>query len=137
MSCNSAIHVASQATQNVTTAAGTFAQVSFGNIVRRFGNALNLNGDGIICRGSGYFDVECAVTLTPTAAGPISVQLRQGNDSIQGATALVTGAAGTTVTIPVPPCMPRNCGCDCSSVVTLWVNAPCTITNVSTVVEKE
>ena len=136
MSCNSAIHVANQATQNITSAAGTFAQVSFGNVVRRFGKNLKLDGSGILCCGSGYFDCECSVTLTPTTAGSIHAQLRQDGVPIQGATALITGSANTAVTIPIPPCMPRNCGCNCNSVLTLWVDAPCTISNVSAVVEK-
>lgn len=136
MSCNSAIHTANQTTQQITTTAGNFVQVSLGNIVRKFGNRLCADGNSILMLGSGYFDVDCGVVLTPTAAGPISLQLRQDGVPIQGATATITGAAATTATVKVPPCLPRNCGCDCNSVLTLWVNAPCTISNVSTVVEK-
>ena len=136
MSCNSAIHVANQTPVEITTTAGTYVQVPFGSVVRRFGNALRADGGGIFCFCPGYFDTECAIQFTPTAAGPINFQIRQDNVPIQGMTMGITGVAATTDTITLVG-MPRNCGRDCNSILTLWVDNSCTVDVVSTVVEKE
>ena len=136
MSCNSAIHVANQTPVEVITTAGTYVQVSLGSAVRRFGNALRADGRGILCFGPGYFDTKCSVQFTPTAAGPINFQIRQDNIPIQGMTMGVTGVAATTDMITLVG-MPRNCGRDCNSVLTLWVDNACTVDAVSAVIEKE
>ena len=133
MSCNSAIHTRNSTNATVSTTAGTFVQIPFGSVIRRFGRNLGLDGGSIICCGSGYFDINCSCSLTTTAAGPITVQIRQDNNVI--ATAITTGAAAAPITLPLTGLI-RNCGCDCNSTLTLWVNAPCTATNISTVVEK-
>ena len=136
MSCNSAIHVANQTPVEITTTAGAYVQVPLGSAVRRFGNALRADGGGILCFGPGYFDTDCAIQFTPTAAGLINFQIRQDNVPIQGMTMGVTGVAATTDTIKLVG-MPRNCGRDCNSILTLWVDNSCTVDVVSTVVEKE
>ena len=135
MSCNSAIHVANQTPIEVTTTEGNWVQVPFGNAVRRYGRALRTDGTGIACYGPGYFDVVSSVEFTPTAAGPINFQIRQGNTPIQGMTMGITGVAATTDTITLVG-MPRNCGEDCNSVLTLWVDNSCTVNDISTVVKK-
>lgn len=135
MSCNSAIHVANETPITITTTPGTWVQVPFGNAVRRYGPALRTDSTGIACFGPGYFDVVSAIEFTPTAAGLIEFQIRQGNTPVQGMTMGVTGTAATVDTMTLTG-MPRNCGGDCNSVLTLWVNNSCTVNNVSTVVKK-
>lgn len=135
MSCNSAIYTVNATNAAVTTTAGTFVQVPFGSVIRRFGRALRLDGGSILAAGSGYFDVAASITLTPTAAGPITVQMRQDGTAVPGLTATVTGAASSPITLPLNG-LARNCGCDCNSTLTLWVDAPCELTNCSVVVEK-
>lgn len=136
MSCNSAIHVATQTPVEITTTAGTWVQVPLGSAVRRFGPFLRADGGNVLCFGPGYFDTKCSVEFTPTAAGPINFQLRQDNVAIQGMTMGITGVAATTDTITLVG-MPRNCGQDCNSALTLWVDNSCTVEAVSAVVEKE
>ena len=135
MSCNSAIYVNNSTNTAVSTTAGTFVQVPFGSVVRRFGKALALDSGSIMAYGSGYFDIDGSLTVTPTAAGPITVQIRKDGVPVQGITATATGTAGSPTTLPLTG-MIRNCGCNCNSALTLWVNAPCNITNASIVVEK-
>lgn len=136
MSCNSAIHVASETPITITTTAGAWVQVPFGNAVRRYGPALRTDGTGIACFDPGYFDTKCSVEFTPAAAGPINFQIRQGNTPIQGMTMGITGVTATQDTITLVG-MPRNCGENCNSVLTLWVDNACTVNDVSTVVERK
>ena len=135
MSCNSAIHVANETPITVTTTAGTYVQVPFGNAVRKFGPALETDGTGILCFCGGYFDTKATIEFTPTAAGPIHFQIRQNNVPVQGMTVGVTGAAATMDSVTLVG-MPRNCGRNCNSVLTLWVDNACTVNATSAVVEK-
>lgn len=137
MSCKSAINTVNQTSQTIETTAGTFVQIPFGGAVRRFGSNVFSDGVNILCCESGYFDVDCGVVLTPTAAGEVNLQIMQDGQLVPGARATFTGTAGTTVTIHIPPAMVRNCGRDCNSVLTLWIDNSATVTNVSTVVSKE
>ena len=133
MSCSSAIYTRNATNAAVSTTAGTFVQIPFGSVIRRFGGNLALDGGSIVCCGSGYFNVNGSCTLTPTAAGPITVEIRQDGNVV--ATATTTGTAASPTALPLTG-LARNCGCDCNSILTMWVNASCNITNVSTVVGK-
>lgn len=135
MSCNSAIYTSNQTNQVVTTTAGTFVQVPFGSILRRFGRNVNLDGGAINLFGSGYYDVECSLTVTPTDAGPITARILQ-DGMLTGIEGTTTGTAAAPITLPLSSGLVRNCGCDCSTSLTLWIDAPCTITNCGCVVEK-
>ena len=136
MSCKSAIYTSNNSGITITTTEGTFVQVPFGSIVRRFGNNIQLDGGSILCCESGYFDTKISITVTPAAASTITAQLYQNGNAIPGALATTTVAAtDTTITLPIIALV-RNCGCDCNSVLTLGINASCIINNFATVVEK-
>ena len=135
MSCNSAIYTVNNTNQAVATTAGTFVTVPLGSVIRRFGRALGLDGGSIVACGSGYFDCEVSASLTPTAAGPITIQLFQDGVAVPGALALVTGSANVTEAMSISALV-RNCGCDCNSTLSVRVNAPCTVNNLAVVVEK-
>ena len=136
MSCKSAIYTVNNSGTTVTTTAGTFVQVPFGSIVRRFGDSIKLDGDSILCCNSGYFDVEISMSLTPTAAGTVTIQLYQDGVAVPGALSTITvPAVATTETFPITALI-RNCGCNCGSVLTVRINASATINNFATVVEK-
>lgn len=63
-------------------------------------------------------------------------QLYQDGVAIPGAFATATPAeAGDPVTLPIVALV-RNCGYNCSSVLTVRINAGCTINNLATTVEK-
>lgn len=84
-------------TANTTSAAlGANSLLPLGNIVRRFGCALDLNGNGINIAEQGYYDVKASVTYTPTDAGVLTVQLMADGVAVPGAVASVTAAAATT-----------------------------------------
>ena len=135
MSCNSAIYTVNATNSAVTTTAGTFVQVPFGSVIRRFGKNLQLDGGSILMCGFGYYDCEVTATLVPTGTDPVTVQLRKDGALVPGATVTVTPAAGDYVALPIGSVV-RNCGCDCNAALTLWVDAPCTVSNLATKVVK-
>ena len=135
MGCNSAIYTVNSTNSIITTNAGTFVQAPLGSVIRRFGRNLGLDGDSIICCGSGYYDCDCSITLTPTAAGDITAQLYQDGMPVPGAFATVTGVTATTTTLPISALV-RNCGCDCNTTLSVRIDAPCTLNNLALVVKK-
>jgi hypothetical protein len=107
-------------------------------MARRTGRAFQLNGNSVTCYGVGTFDVTCSVTLTPVGAGDIGVQLLANGNPIPGATATVTGTAGSTVALPVIGTV-RSCGCDVITIGARLVSGDATtgatIDNIATRIE--
>lgn len=137
MSCNSMIYTANTSNVVVNVVNDQFVQVPFGSVARRFGRNLTLDGGGIVACGSGYYKCTCSLTVVPTAEGEITAQLYQDGNPVPGAKMTQTaGAAGDYVGLSFP-CAVRNVGCESSSVLSVCVNAPCTIVNFSCLVEKE
>lgn len=136
MTCKSAIYTVNNTNTAITVPAGTTAQIPFGSVIRRFGPNVRLDGGSILCCDSGYFDVEISLTVSPVAATEITAQLYQDGIAIPGAFATTApAAAGDPTTLPITALV-RNCGCNCSSVLTVKIDASCTINNFATVVEK-
>lgn len=135
MTCKSAIYTVNNTGTTITVADGATGQVPYGSIIRRYGQGVQLNGGSIQCCGSGYFDVDQHLIVTPTAAGPITVQLYQDSKPIEGTAITLNGEADTPLDLPIKALV-RNCGCDCNTVLTTTINVSCTINNFSTVVEK-
>lgn len=122
-------------TANTTSAAlGANSLLPLGNIVRRFGCALNLNGNGINIAEQGYYDVKASVTYTPTDAGVLTVQLMADGVAVPGAVASVTAAAATTYNLSIVG-MVRRC-CSSAGTLTLLVNLAGTLNNAALVVEE-
>ena len=136
MSCKSAIYTVNSTNADVATTAGTFVQVPLGSVIRRYGSSLRLDGGSILAIGGGYFKVDASLSFTPTGAGPVSVQVRQDGMEVPGLTATAQATAGNPVAIPLAGLI-RNCGRDCTSALTLWVDAPGNVTNLAIVVEKQ
>lgn len=100
MSCNSALYTANTSEQALL---GN-AQIPFGSIIRRFGRFCNVNGSDVIigdcCNkdGNGYYNVDCSVTLEPTAIGSVSAQLYVNGEPYPGAVQTgYSAAAGNPV----------------------------------------
>lgn len=132
MSCKSAIYTANSATQAVAIG-GTLA---LGSIIRRFGCAVNLNGNGITLSEPGYYDVDASIVVAPTAAGTVTVTLFQDGVAVPGATAsATTTAAADAVTLNIPALV--RVMCNSNSILTLVLTgAASSVTNVAFVVEK-
>lgn len=107
MSCESLIFTANAAAQTVAAATTVASAVplSLGTGVRRrkikCHPNINLSGtSGIAINGGDYYSIIGEVTVTPTAAGTVTVSLLQDGAVVSSQTA-VTGAAATSVPIPI------------------------------------
>lgn len=79
--------------------------INLGTAIRRFGNKccntpiIDLNGDGITINddsnscGYGYYKVNVDVTVAPTAAGPVTISLLQGDNVVFTKTGTAAAAA--------------------------------------------
>ena len=135
MTCKSAIYTTNNTGTTITVTDDIPVQVPYGSIIRRYGQGVQLNGGSIQCCGSGYFDVDQRLIVTPAAAGPITVQLYQDGRPVEGASITLDGVLNTPLVLPIKALV-RNCGCDCNSVLTTTINGSCVINNFPVVVEK-
>lgn len=147
MSCKAAIYTANTSPVTITlTAQQPTATLPLGTTVRRFGrvnceNILELSGNGILARDSGYYDVDASAVLTPSAAGIYTVALYQDGQPVQGASQSVTATAGVTIALNIPAIVRTSCDRG-ASVLTLVVSTTATlpaeivVNNIGVVVEK-
>ena len=130
----SLIQVANQSTQ--TIAANSIIQL--GSTQRRFGCNLRLSGNAIEADGAGYYTVDANVSVTPTAAGPVTVALYNNGVQVPGAIAYTTGTAGDPVNVGIVTTVRQGCCCDSADNLTLvLIEGAGTIENVSMRVVKE
>jgi len=127
----SLIQTANTSTQAVTPGTNP-AIVSLGNVIRRYGCNLCLNGDSVEERGSGYYEIEGTITVIPTALGDVTVALYENGVVMPGSE--VSGNAATAsapVTLPLIATSRINC-CEGTSAITVGVVAGAgNVTNVS------
>jgi len=109
-----------------------------GTIIRRFGCNLALNGNGVEIGGEGYFTIDAAVTVAPTAAGAVTVALMDNGVQVPGAIAQGYQATATQpLTLPIVATVRKRC-CDGASVLTLVLQAGAgEVQNVSWRIVKE
>lgn len=142
MSCNSAIYTANTSANTITlTEAQPSTTIPLGTVIRRFGQNIQLSGNGILLDGVGYYDLSASVTMTPAAAGEFTVSLFRDGVAVPGATQTVTAAALATIAFNIPALVRLQC-CDSSASLSLAVTtsatlpATVTINNAGVVVEK-
>lgn len=142
MSCKSAIYTAntSPVALNIT-AQQPEVTLPMGTVIRRFGQNVQLSGNGILLDGEGYYDVDASVTLTPVAAGDYTVSLFRDGVAVPGARQTVTAAANAAISLNIPALVRLQC-CNSSAVLTLVLTTTATLpavvtaNNVGVVVEK-
>lgn len=141
MSCNSAIYMANTSEQELLAG----AQIPFGSIVRRFGRFCNMNGSDLVIGdcvsrdGNGYYDVDCTITISPSAIGAISAQLYVNGEPYPGATASEYSAtANNPVNISFPATVRLYGCCNLATLqVRLGEENGGTILNMATRVRKD
>lgn len=119
---------------NTAAALNADSVIPLGAIVRRFGCALDLNGNGINLLETGYYDVKASVSYTPTAAGVVTATLLADGVAVPGAIASATAAAGDTVNLSIVAMVKRCCAS--AGTLTLQVDAAGTLDNVAVVAQK-
>lgn len=107
----SAIYTVNSA--NATVSPG--GVIALGNTVRCFGCCIRQDGNTITLCGQGYYLVNASATITPSAAGTVSVSAAKDGVEIIGAAASETVAdAATTVNLSITAIVRNACGCDSS-----------------------
>lgn len=107
--------------------------VPLGNIVRRYGCALNLSAAGILIKQPGYYDLNAVFNFIASAAGTVTVTAYQDGVAIPGATATVTAAAANNeVSVPISAALRVLCN-NPQSVLT-FVATGQAVTNANTAV---
>ena len=128
MSCKSAIYVANTGAQVLQIG----STIALGSIIRRYGCAVNLNGNGITVDERGYYDVDASVIATAAAAGTVTVTLLRDGVAVPGSVASATAAAAGTVALPITALVRQACGCSGGSTLTLVLGGTAaTINNVA------
>ena len=93
----SLIQTVNQSTQALTDN----SIINLGAVQRRFGCNCRLDGNAITCIGEGYYTIDAGVSVTPTAAGPVTVAVFDNGVQIPGAIAYATGVANSPMTVVV------------------------------------
>lgn len=120
----------------VISTTSPFATIPLGSTIRRFGCNLQQVGNGIAAQGTGYYKINASVTLTPTAAGNVTVVAFKDGVAIPGATATESvTTVGNTVSVPITAII-RNTCCDSSTLTFALTTASATINNIAVTVEK-
>lgn len=128
----SALYTLNSATQAL--AVGSI--INPGSIVRRFGQNVNLTGNGIGVAGAGYYNIDAVITITGTTAGTVGISIYK--DGTEIATSQVSVAVGDIVTIPVQALI-REYGCCCnnnSNITFVLTGTAETVSSISVIVEK-
>lgn len=101
---------------------GTFP---LGTVVRRAGCGCDLSGDGVVCQGTGWFEVTGTLTVSQTdtsgsTAPVLAAAVMQDGKPVMGGAAAASSAG--TATLPLH-CIVRN-DCCASSTVTVQNAGP-------------
>lgn len=124
-------------TANATSTALTVGStVPVGSTVRRFGSCVRQEGSSIALTAPGYYLVNASATLSPTAAGTVSITGQKDGVAVSGATASVTTAAAAASANLSLTFMVRNQCCDSSVLSFVLGDAASTMTNFAVTVVK-
>ena len=129
----SLIQVANQSNQAVEVN----SIIPLGSVIRRYGCNCRLSGNAVEVRGEGYYIIDCNVSVSPTAAGAVTVALFNNGVQLTGAIAYGTGTAGDPVTLPISTTIRQGCCCDSADNLTaVLLEGAGTVNNISLRVEK-
>ena len=129
----SLIQTVNQSTQALTDN----SIINLGAVQRRFGCNCRLDGNAITCIGEGYYTIDAGVSVTPTAAGPVTVAVFDNGVQIPGAIAYATGVANSPMTVQIPPATIRQrCCSDADVLSVVLIEGAGDVTNIAVRVEK-
>lgn len=131
MSCKSALYGANTSEQ----ALAVDGVISFGNIIRRFGNAVLLVAGNIVNTGAGYYDIDANFTFEGTATGTATITLYKDGIAIPGAVISHSTEADTVYNATIPALV-RNVCCNESTITAVVTGVAVNVLNASVVVKK-
>lgn len=124
-------------TANATSTALTAGSaVPVGTTVRRFGPCIRQEGGSIALSAPGYYLVNASATLSPAAAGTVSITGQKDGVAISGATAAETTAAADATANLALTYIVRNPCCNSSVLSFVLGGAAATMTNFAVSVVK-
>lgn len=132
MSCKSALYAAMQ----TPTAVAVDGVIPLGSLIRRYGCDVALNGNAVNITGAGYYDVDASVTISPAAAGTVTVTLYKDGVAVPGATASETAAANGTVDLSISALVRQVCCAAGSALTLVLTGAAATVNNVALRVQR-
>lgn len=108
-----------------------------GSILRRYGCNINMDGNAITLCGQGYYLVTVSATVTPSAAGTVTLLAQKDGVPIAGAEASATaGATDIAVVLPITCTVRNSCGCESSLLSLLLTGGEAVVNNLAVTVEK-
>lgn len=113
--------------------------IPLGQVIRRFGQAINVNDDAIMLNAAGYYLINAMIDFESTAVGNITIQAYKDDVPIRDAFITVTMSAANAYAATTIPFVVRVRGCCCDPVGITFVLTsadPIEILNTSAVVEK-
>lgn len=132
MSCKSALYAAMQ----TPTAVAVDGVIPLGSLIRRYGCDVALNGNAVNITGAGYYDVDASITVSPAAAGTVTITLYKDGVAVPGATASETAAANGTVDLSIPALVRQVCCAAGSALTLVLTGAAATVNNVALRVQR-
>lgn len=132
MSCKSALYAAMQ----TPTAVAVDGVIPLGSLIRRYGCDVALNGNAVNITGAGYYDVDASVTVSPAAAGTVTITLYKDGVAVPGATASETAAANGTVDLSIPALVRQVCCAAGSALTLVLTGVAATVDNVALRVQR-
>lgn len=132
MSCKSALYAAMQ----TPTAVAVDGVIPLGSLIRRYGCDVALNGNAVNITGAGYYDVDASVTVSPAAAGTVTITLYKDGVAVPGATASGTAAANGTVDLSILALVRQVCCAAGSALTLVLTGAAATVNNVALRVQR-
>jgi hypothetical protein len=125
----SLIQVTNQSPQDVAVE----GIINLGAVQRRFGCDCRLSGNAIEVDGQGYFEIDAAVSIAPTATGAVTVAVYKNGVQIPGAIAYGSvSTANNPVTLCMNATVRRGCCCEGADNLTLVLEEGAgTVNNVS------
>ena len=118
------------------TAVAVDGAIPLGSLIRRYGCDVALNGNAVNITGAGYYDVDASVTVTPIAAGTVTITLYKDGVAVPGATASETAAANGTVDLSIPALVRQVCCAAGSALTLVLTGAAATVNNVALRVQR-
>ena len=118
------------------TAVAVDGVIPLGSLIRRYGCDVALNGNAVNITGAGYYDVDASVTVSPAAAGTVTITLYKDGVAVPGATASETAAANGTVDLNIPALVRQVCCAAGSALTLVLTGAAATVNNVALRVQR-
>ena len=132
---------AANTTQQTLTGGGS---VDLGTAIHGFGctccnKTIDINGNNIILREGGYYEIIVSSTVTDTAAGTVTLTLFQDGTPITGATTAINIAAANEAASATIACgvLVNRCGSSIITLVATTTAGNVIIGNVATTIDKK